>query len=176
MKITSDPPIAFTFGSAMMHAQSQFAASAEACRLMGRRGILLTRHRDQLPAHLPEDVRHFDYAPFSELLPQCAALVHHGGIGTTSQALAAGVPQLIAPLAHDQHDNAARVRKLGVGAEIATKKFHPKNIASVLMKMLDDAEMATAVDDVATRFRGDDSIARTCDLIEQVVCEPCEIF
>ncbi len=47
------------------------------------------------------------------LVPRLAALVHHGGIGTTAQAMRAGVPQLITPFAHDQFDNAARVERLG---------------------------------------------------------------
>ena len=51
------------------------------------------RDREQLPASLPERVCHFDYLPLSRLLPHCAVLVHHGGIGTTAQAFACGIPQ-----------------------------------------------------------------------------------
>src|SRR6185436_13395214 len=87
------------------------------CALLGRRGILLTRHREQVPDNLPREVIHIDYAPFSQLLPRCAALVHHGGIGTSAQALASGVPQLVTPFTHDQPDNAARLKRLG-GAEV----------------------------------------------------------
>ena len=80
----------------------------------GRRGLLLSRHREHIPRTLPSDVRHVEYAPFSELLPRCAALVHHGGIGTSAQALAAGVPQLIMPMGHDQPDNSrACSRRIG---------------------------------------------------------------
>ena len=57
---------------------------------------------------------HVPYAPFSALMPRLRALVHHGGIGTSAQALAAGIPQLVVPFAHDQFDNAARLRRLGV--------------------------------------------------------------
>jgi UDP:flavonoid glycosyltransferase YjiC (YdhE family) len=166
------PPVAFTFGSAMMHSAPQFQASAEACRLAGLRGLLLTRHRAQIPAHLPDGVQHFDYAPFSELLPRCAALVHHGGIGTTAQALASGVPQLVMPLAHDQHDNAARVRRLGVGTEIATKKYRAKNVANALKRLLADPEMPARCRRVADRFKNSDPLAQTCDLIEQLVNSP----
>jgi UDP:flavonoid glycosyltransferase YjiC (YdhE family) len=56
----------------------------------GQRGILLTQFPEQLPATLPNGVRHFNYVPFSRVLPCAAAFVHHGGIGTTAQALAAG--------------------------------------------------------------------------------------
>jgi rhamnosyltransferase subunit B len=167
---TGTPPIAFTFGSAMTHARPQLETSAEACRLMNRRGLLLTRHREQVPANLPDGVRHFDYAPFSELLPTCAALVHHGGIGTTSQALAAGVPQLIMPLAHDQHDNAARVRALGGGMELSPKSYKPKKVAEVLTALLGDAAISARCREVAKKFKGD-PLGETCDLIEAVARE-----
>ena len=115
------PPVAVTFGTGMMHARELFAEAVAACEQAGLRGMLLTRHPEQLPARLPTTVRQFAFAPFRELFPQCVAVVHHGGIGTTSQALAAGVPQLILPFAFDQPDNGVRVQELGVGAW-----FHPK--------------------------------------------------
>jgi rhamnosyltransferase subunit B len=92
-----------------------FGAAIEACRLLGERGILLTKFGQQLSAPLPPFVHHCDYAPFRKLLPCCSAVVHHGGVGTTAQALAAGIPQLILPMAWDQPDNAMRVKRLGVG-------------------------------------------------------------
>jgi rhamnosyltransferase subunit B len=123
-----------------------------------------------VPANLPDGVRHFDYAPFSELLPKCAALVHHGGIGTTSQALAAGVPQLVMPLAHDQHDNAARVRALGAGMELSPKSYKPKKVAEVLTALLGDPAISQRCREVAKKFKGD-PLGETCDLIEAVASE-----
>ena len=69
---------------------------------------LLTRYPEQLPPALPASVRHERYVPFSAILPRCAAIVHHGGIGTCAQALAAGIPQLVSPFGFDQPDNAVR--------------------------------------------------------------------
>jgi UDP:flavonoid glycosyltransferase YjiC (YdhE family) len=112
---SGDKPIAFTPGSAMSHGREFFQAAADACAILKRRGILLTRHSENLPESLPDGVIHVPYAPFSELLPHCAALVHHGGIGTTAQGMAAGVPQLVQPMSHDQPDNAMRLKRLGVG-------------------------------------------------------------
>ena len=109
------PPIVFTPGSAMRHGQSFFRTAVEVCQLLQRRGILLTRYREQLPASLPETVRCFGFVPMGQLLPHCAAMVHHGGIGTTAQGLAAGTPQLIMPMAFDQPDNAMRAVRLGSG-------------------------------------------------------------
>ena len=102
-----------------------------ACRLLGRRGLLLTRHREHSPGPSAGRI-HVPYAPFSELLPRCAALVHHGGIGTSSQAMAAGIPQVVMPMAYDQPDNAYRMVKLGVAAELVPEQFTAPNLAKTL--------------------------------------------
>jgi rhamnosyltransferase subunit B len=127
-----DPPVVFTFGSAMMQAKKFFEVSAEVCRASGRRGLLLTQFPEQLPTELPAGVRNFDYIPFSAVLPRCAALVHHGGIGTAAQAIAAGIPQLMVPSAHDQPDNAVRIRRLGIGDFILPKNY---SVVGVLGKL-----------------------------------------
>ena len=88
----------------------------QAAQRLGRRAVLLTPHREQVPASLPPDMLWLPYVPLRTLLPRAAALVHHGGIGTTAEALRAGVPQVIVPLAYDQFDNAARVEALAAGA------------------------------------------------------------
>src|SRR5206468_929261 len=108
-------PIAFTFGTGMMHAAELFQKTIEACRVLGRRAVLLTRFRSQLPRELPSFAHHCEFAPLSELFPLCEVVVHHGGIGTTANALAAGTPQLILPFAYDQMDNAVRVKRLQAG-------------------------------------------------------------
>ncbi len=160
------PPIAFTFGSAMTHAGDYLMASADACERLGRRGLLLTKYREQVPRSLPAGVMHVEYAPFSELLPRCAALVHHGGVGTTAQALAAGVPQLIVPFAHDQPDNAARVKRLGCGAEIGPKAYRKGKGAGLLETLLDKPVVAATCREVAAKFSGHDPLGEACDLIE----------
>jgi UDP:flavonoid glycosyltransferase YjiC (YdhE family) len=163
-----EPPVAFTPGSAMWQGQRFFEESASACGMLGRRGLLLTRHPDHLPKNLPPGVRHVDYAPFSELLPRCAALVHHGGIGTSSQALAVGVPQLIVPHAHDQPDNAARLVRLGVARTIEVSKYRHDRIALMVRELLESASTRARCSEVAARFAGRDAIAETCDLIEEL--------
>ena len=97
-----------------------------AVRKLGRRAIFLTAHAEQVPPGLPPEVLWQAYVPLRALLPQVAALVHHGGIGTTAEALRAGTPQLVAPFAHDQFDNAARVEALGVGLALPAARLNPR--------------------------------------------------
>jgi UDP:flavonoid glycosyltransferase YjiC (YdhE family) len=134
-----DPPVAVTFGTGMLHAAGLFRAAVEACRLLGVRGILLTKHEGQLPASLPPFVRHCPFAPFGKLFPLCAAVVHHGGVGTAAAALAAGVPQLILPLAYDQVDNATRVKRLGAGAWLKPRRRAAADLAAALAGLLTPA-------------------------------------
>lgn len=162
------PPIVFTPGSGMMQAHAFFQASAEACRLLGARGIFLTRYVDQLPGRLPNSIRHSEYVPLSRLLPRTAALVHHGGIGTLSQALAAGVPQLIMPMAYDQPDNAARIRSLGVGDWLKPVAYCPQSVATKLEQLIHSSDVASRCQAVAKQMDGIDALRRTCELIEDL--------
>jgi rhamnosyltransferase subunit B len=160
------PPLVFTPGSANVQGQDFFRAAVDACERLGRRGLLLTRFPEQLPAPLPPAVRHFAFIPFSQVLPQAAALVHHGGIGTSAQALAAGVPQVVMPLAHDQFDNAERLRRLGVSRTLLPRRFRGPALAQTLDELLSAPETAIRCKEVARRFDGIDAISAACREIE----------
>jgi rhamnosyltransferase subunit B len=162
------PPIAFTPGSAMQHGQDFFAAAIETCQTVGRRGLLLSRHTDHLPEKLPPEVMHVSFAPFGKLLPRCAALVHHGGIGTCGQALAAGVPQLVTPMAHDQPDNARRLQRLGVAEVLPFAKLTPPGAAAAIDRLLHLPQISAACANIARKFDGQRPVALTADLIEQL--------
>jgi UDP:flavonoid glycosyltransferase YjiC (YdhE family) len=167
-----EAPIVFTPGSAIRHARAFFQTAADACRILGRRGILVTRFPDQLPDKLPETVRHIDYVPFRALLPRAAAIVHHGGIGTTAHALAAGIPQLVVPRIYDQPDNAGHIRRLGVGDRLGPLRFRGRPAARKLRDLLGSNEVAHRCRVVARKFQEARPLAHTCELIEQVAQEP----
>lgn len=161
-----DPPVVFAPGTANRQAAPFFRAGADACRRLRRRGLLLSRFNDQIPDPLPSGVRHAEYAPFGSLLPRAAALVHHGGIGTLSQALRAGCPHLVMPMAFDQPDNAVRLARLGVGRYLRPSRFTGLAVARELDALLGSEDVARACRAVASRFEGIDPVAQTCDLIE----------
>jgi rhamnosyltransferase subunit B len=110
------PPIVFTLGSSgMFDAQPFYEQSSAAARQLGRRAVLIVgEDRRNWPATLPDGVVTAEFAPFAELFPRAAAIVHAGGIGTTGLAMRSGCPMLIMPIAHDQFDNAAHAARLGV--------------------------------------------------------------
>ena len=161
-----DAPVVFTSGSAMATGAGFFAASAAACARLGRRALFVTRFCDQLPQPLPAHVHHVPYAPFAALLPHAAAFVHHGGIGTAAQALAAGVPQLISPCAHDQFDNAARLERLGVGITLPRRRYSSGRATAALRILLDEAQHRAAAAALAAAFATADPLAAAGDALE----------
>lgn len=162
-----DALLVFTPGSANRLGADFFQAAVDACVRLGRRGLLLTRFPEQIPQDLPAGIRHIDYAPFSRLLGRSAALIHHGGIGTTAQGLRAGIPQLVMPMAHDQPDNAARLKRLGVGDWLKPSAFRGPAVAAKLERLLASPETRRCCKQWAARFDGVDPFREACDAIER---------
>jgi rhamnosyltransferase subunit B len=163
------PPIAFTPGSAMRHAHEFFNSAVSACQMLGRRGLLVTRHADHLPENLPAEIRSVEYAPFSQLLPRCAAVVHHCGIGTSAQSLAAGIPQLATPMNHDQPDNADRLFRLGVSRTLPVRRFTARAAAAALDELLRSATIAATAKSARDRLSNTDGAAVAADWIERAI-------
>ncbi|MGD0387529.1 MAG: glycosyltransferase [Tepidisphaeraceae bacterium] len=168
--MAGQPPIAFTPGSAMRHGERFFAEALRTCGILGCRGVLLSRHAQHVPANLPPEVRHVDYVPFSRLLPDCAALVHHGGIGTAAQGLAAGIPQLVVPMAHDQPDNAARLKRLGVAEVLPARRFRAAPAAAALKLAMDEFHRAACVS-IKQRLAAENPLAKTAEIIEETFAQ-----
>jgi rhamnosyltransferase subunit B len=162
-------PLVFTHGTGNTQAVRYFQAAQAATEALGRRAIFLTPHRAQLPAALPPSILQQDYVPLRRLLPHVALLAHHGGIGTTAEALRAGVPQLVVPLAHDQFDNALRVRALGAGASLPAARVDAARLARSLARLLANPQHARAA---AARFDGTDASAAIAARLEALAGAP----
>jgi rhamnosyltransferase subunit B len=154
------PPIVFTPGSANVHARPFFEAAVGACARLGRRGMLLTKFGEQVPADLPAGVRRFAFVPLSAVLPRSAALVHHGGIGTASQGLVAGVPQLVMAMSHDQPDNGDRLKRLGVGEWVTPARFTADRVADMLRGLVESKVVANACRALTERLKDRGESAR----------------
>jgi rhamnosyltransferase subunit B len=132
-------PVLITHGTSKPFKSEFFSASVEACRMLGRKGLLVTKFDELVPANLPDNVKWFDYLPFASLLPQTDAIIHHGGIGTLNQSLAAGVPQLVLGYGYDRPDNGMRVQRLGVGGYLPPVRWRPDLIADALRRAMTPA-------------------------------------
>jgi len=74
----------------------------DALRQTGQRGLLLTGWGGIVQTDLPDTVFLLNSVPHSWLFPKMAAIVHHGGAGTTAAALRAGIPSVVVPFFGDQ--------------------------------------------------------------------------
>ena len=167
-------PVVFTLGSAAVHTAGNFYRTAAAgANLLGLRAVLLVgADTDNLRAEaLPETVIAVEGAPFSRLFPRAAAVVHHGGIGTTGQALRAGRPSLVVPFAHDQPDNARRLENLGVSRTLPLSRNAPRRLAQELSRLLNEPGYARRAEKIAQRVRAEKGAVAACDAIEQMLAD-----
>ncbi len=167
------PPVLFTPGSANAQARRFFEVGAEACVRLRVRGLFVTRFPEQLPSVLPPQIRHVVATPFGHVFPRCRAVVHHGGIGTVAQGLAAGVPQLAMAMSHDQPDNGYRLTRLGVGAYLYPKAFSTRRVTATLARLTSSPQVAGAC--LARRDRMEDqmpaeSVFRLLDEAHRMAC------
>ncbi|WP_260963125.1 glycosyltransferase [Pseudomonas citri] len=138
-------PVVFTPGSTMVNSAQYFSAAIQALKSINRRGVFLTSQPVDPSVSNKGRILVRRYVPMSRILPRSSALVHHGGVGTTALAMAAAVPQIATPFAHDQFDNAARMERLGCGVRV----FPPasgESLAAALDKVLNSAEVRERCD------------------------------
>jgi UDP:flavonoid glycosyltransferase YjiC (YdhE family) len=151
------PPLVFTLGSSAVWVGREFyRESIEAARQLGQRAVLLVGDERNHPGGaLPDDMIAVNYVAYQSLLPRASVVVHHGGVGTTSHGLLAGVPTLIVPFAFDQADNAAHARRLGVSRTVYRNKYSAPRVAKA--------------GEVSQQLKQENGPARATDLIEQVL-------
>jgi rhamnosyltransferase subunit B len=170
---SGEAPIVFTLGSsAVWVARDFFRESIIAAQMLGRRAVLLIGDERNSIDSLPTGIIAVNYAPFQSLLGRACAMVHHGGIGTTSQGLRAGTPTLIVPFAFDQSDNAEHARRLGTSRTLYRQQYKAARVASELTKLLDEPQYAIKARQVGEELRRENGVATACDLIEEFMGLP----
>jgi len=165
------PPIVFTLGTAAVMDSGRFYQdSVQAAQALGRRALLLIGSDPKnRPANLPDTVAAFEYAPFAQVFPRAAAIVHQGGIGTTGQAMRAGKPMLLMPYALDQPDNAARVERLGIAKVLARSEYSADQATQKLSTLLDDPAYLQRADDIRQRIARQSGSEAACNLLEPML-------
>lgn len=150
----SKRPIFFTPGTAHRHAKKFFDMAIDVCQSLGMPAILATSHKDQLPTHLPPTIRGVGYVPLGQVLPHCAAIVHHGGIGTTAHAIASACPQVVLPMAFDQFHNGLQVQQLGLGKSLGWP--NKRSLLAALKTILHDSQQSQRCQTAAQKTQGRD--------------------
>jgi UDP:flavonoid glycosyltransferase YjiC (YdhE family) len=160
-------PIFIGFGSMPLRdPQGTAAMLLEALELGGQRGILQMGWGGLAAEELPDLVFNLDYAPYGWLFPRMAAVVHHGGSGTTAFGLRAGIPSIIVPFLFDQFYWGRRVAELGVGPPpIPHKKLSALRLAGAMTVAVNDEEMAQTAAGLGQKIRAEDGLGAAVDEI-----------
>ena len=166
---TGPPPVVFTLGTSAVGAAGRFYhESAAATARLGVRAVLLTGAfaQNRPEGEISRDVLLVERAPHELLFPRASAVVLHGGIGTTGQALRSGRPMLVVPYGHDQPDNAYRVTKLGVARTLYPRRYHAARVARALAQLLSGDYRARA-ESVAAIVRAEGGAAAAAEALER---------
>ncbi|KZS84198.1 glycosyl transferase [Mycobacterium persicum] len=164
------PPIYFGFGSRPVKSMADLIDMISAsCEQLGERALICTGEND-FPATPDRDhVKVVRAVSHAATFPACRAVVHHGGAGTTSAGLRAGVPTLILWFTSDQPMFAAAVKRLNVGTGRRFSSVTPQSLVADLSSIL-TPECSTRAREIATRMsKPADSIAATADALEKAV-------
>ncbi len=169
---SGEPPVSLGLGSMSGIASARtgriVAMTAETLKRAGRRGLLLSGHTGLDDARLPEDiVRVAGDVPYDWLLPRVAVAVHHGGAGTTAEALRAGVPSVVVPAVPDQAFWGWRVAALGVGpAPIPPKRLTAERLSAAIVQAATDPGMRRRCRLLAAKISAEDGVARAVEAFE----------
>ena len=167
------PPIVFTLGSAAVYTARDFwLHSRRAARRLNRRAVFLVGGGDagnafNVPLHANEYVA--AYAPYSRLFSRAAVVVHQGGVGTTAQAMRAGVPQLVMPFSHDQPDNATRLQRMGVALTMQRASYNANSAAEMIRQLLSNSDYARRAQNISAQIRRENGPVTACDALEQLL-------
>ena len=173
---SGEAPIVFTPGTPNKRFSSFFEKAVAATTALGKRALLISKFKEQIPRNLPDHIRFFEYVPFSQVLNRAALLVYHGGIGTMAQAMRAGIPHLVVPWGIDQYDNGARVKALGIGDVISSRSCTPESLAAKLQCLLTTQEVNEKCKVIARKIQTAQPLTDICRIIESVGTSPGSVL
>ncbi|MCL5256636.1 MAG: glycosyltransferase [Chloroflexi bacterium] len=165
------PPVCIGFGS--MNDRDRETVTAivlDALALARCRGILVSGWGGISSVRLPANVYQIHDVPYSWLYPHVAAVVHHGGAGTTAAGVRAGVPSVIVPFFSDQMFWAERVFRLGAGTKpIPRNRLSAKRLAGAIGLALNDSGIRKRAAELGEQVRAEDGVARAAECFDGLV-------
>jgi rhamnosyltransferase subunit B len=172
------PVVAVTAGTVAPGERALFVpyyqVSIESILACGARALLLNAPEMSVSSEQREDVLHVSFVPFSQVFPACAAVIHHGGIGTIAQCLRAGVPSLVVPGGMDQPFNAAQVVQRQAGLWIPRKRYTVRRAEQALKALLCTPTYQEQSRKIQAQVMQEDGVAALCAAVEQVLRDKIE--
>jgi UDP:flavonoid glycosyltransferase YjiC (YdhE family) len=164
-----DPPICVSFGSMVNRdAEKIDRIIRESLMQTNQRGIILSGWGGVNPGS-SNDLLYLDSAPHDWLLPRCTMVIHHGGAGTTSAGLRAGIPNIVVPFTADQPFWGGRVHALGAGPRpILVKDLSVERLTQAMAAAGGDA-IRTRAQALGMKIRGEAGVNQAVELLESHV-------
>jgi UDP:flavonoid glycosyltransferase YjiC (YdhE family) len=162
-------PIYIGFGS-MTHREPERIREGieKSLDISGQRAVVVRGWGDLQPRNANDRVFLLDGAPHEWLFPKMAAVVHHGGAGTTAAGLRAGAPAIIVPFFGDQPFWGSRVKSLGVGTQpIPIQKLTGPRLAGAITAAISTQGMQIRAEALGKQLRAEDGVTSAVDLVRQ---------
>ena len=166
-----EPPVYIGFGSMADNKPADTTRMlVDAVTRAGKRAVILTGWARLGLPELPENVHLINFASHSWLFPRMAAVVHHGGAGTTAAGLRAGVPTIVIPHNADQPFWGRLVARLGLGPDpIPRRKLHAAGLAAAIRQAVESPSMQANADALSEKIRGEDGLGEAVKRVERLL-------
>jgi vancomycin aglycone glucosyltransferase len=161
-----EPPVYFGFGS-IRAPQDLGQVIVASARALGRRAIVARGWADLSLVDDQPDCLAVDEVNQQRLFARVAAVVHHGGAGTTTAATRAGAPQVVIPQMYDQHYWGQRVQQLGIGTAHPPGNPTVASLTSALERAL-QTDVAGRAASIASHMRSDGALTAAHCLVAQI--------
>lgn len=165
-------PLVLSFSSQPLEeARSVVEVHVRAAAQLGKPILIQQGWADFNQEHLPPDCDR-DQVMFAGFMPQdwlferAAALIHHGGIGTTARALRNGCPMLVEPYGNDQFFNAKQIILHGIGAAMSPIKLQVDQLSQVLQDKVLNPEYKARAEAMGGKIKQEAGLIKACDYIE----------
>jgi UDP:flavonoid glycosyltransferase YjiC (YdhE family) len=168
------PPVSIGFGSMQGSCADEITELVtKALKRCGQRGILLTGWGGLCPANHSDQIFAIQSVPHDWLFPRMAAVVHHGGAGTTASGLRAGVPNVIVPFMADQPFWGRRVAALGVGPEpIYHTRLTVERLAHAIRAAVNDPLMRMRAAALGAKLQVENGVGNAVEAFHRFVEGP----
>jgi sterol 3beta-glucosyltransferase len=168
------PPVFIGFGSMPVRDPQRVTDIVlAAVQQSGQRAVLHAGWAGIGQAELPETVYLLDYAPYGWLFPRMAAVVHHGGSGTTGFGFWAGVPTVLVPFLFDQFYWGRRIVALGVGPPpVPYKQLTAARLAAAIDRACSDEPLRQRAAALGAQIRAEDGVAAAVGVVQQILAAP----
>ncbi len=164
------PPVYIGFGSmSSRNPQETADLVVKAIKKTNQRALLFSGWGGLHKENLPDSILMIDSTPHDWLFPRVAAVVHHGGAGTTAAGLRAGVPSIVIPFLIDQPFWGKRVYDLGVGtAPIPRRKLTADRLAQAIQETVTNTTMRQRAAELGSKIQAEDGVANAVEIIQRI--------